>query len=72
MEPLKNAFVVLDHTRTVQFLIKDGYLPSNVGGGFNLRNLLRRSFSVLDKQGWWDKLGIEGYLEIFKYHELDL
>lgn len=47
-------------------------MPSNVGGGFNLRNLLRWTFSVLDKEGWWDKLGMDGYLELFKYHELDL
>ena len=72
MEPLKDAFLVLDHTRTVQFLIKDGFLPSNVGGGFNLRNLLRRSFSVMDKHGWWSTLGMEGYLELFRKHEEDL
>jgi alanyl-tRNA synthetase len=72
MEPLKDAFLILDHTRTSQFLIKDGYLPSNVGGGFNLRNLLRRSFSVMDKHNWWEQLGFEGYLELFRKHEEDL
>lgn len=72
MEQLKDAFLILDHTRTIQFLIKDGYLPSNVGGGFNLRNLLRRSFSVMDKHKWWEQLGFEGYLELFKKHEEDL
>ena len=72
MEPLKDAFLILDHTRTSQFLIKDGYLPSNVGGGFNLRNILRRSFPVMDKHNWWEQLGFEGYLELFRKHEEDL
>lgn len=67
IEPLRDLFIILDHTRSILFLIKDGSLPSNVGGGFNLRNLLRRTFSILEKNGWWEKLGMEGYLEIFDY-----
>lgn len=49
------------------FLIWDGSLPSNVGGGFNLRNILRRTFSILEKNKWWNILGFEGYMEIFKF-----
>jgi len=49
------------------FLIRDGSLPSNVGGGFNLRNILRRTFSIMDKNKWWDKMTFEDYLEMFKY-----
>lgn len=67
IEPLRDLFIVLDHTRSILFLIKDGALPSNVGGGFNLRNLVRRTFSILEKNKWWDVLGMEGYLEIFEW-----
>jgi len=67
IEPLRDVFIMLDHTRSVMFLIRDGSLPSNVGGGFNLRNILRRTFSIMDKNKWWDKMTFEDYLEIFKY-----
>ena len=52
--------------------IADGSLPSNVGGGGNVRNILRRTFSILKRRGWWDKLGMEGFLKIFEHHKLDL
>ena len=54
------------------FTITDGALPSNVGGGGNVRNILRRCFSIMKKNGWWDVLGMEGFLEIFEYHKKDL
>jgi len=50
----------------------DGALPSNVGGGGNVRNILRRVFSLMKKNGWWDTLGMEGFLKIFDHHKLDL
>jgi len=30
-------------------IIEDGSLPSNVGGGANVRNILRRVFALLHK-----------------------
>jgi len=63
---------VLDHTRTVLITISDGALPSNVGGGGNVRNILRRVFFILKKNDWWDKIGMEGFLEIFENHKIDL
>jgi len=63
---------VLDHTRTILFTISDGALPSNVGGGGNVRNILRRVFSIMKRNGWWDKLGMDGFLEIFEQHKADL
>lgn len=63
---------MLDHTRTVFFTISDGALPSNVGGGGNVRNILRRVFSICARNKWWDVLGMEGFLEIFERHKLDL
>jgi len=52
--------------------ISDGALPSNVGGGGNVRNILRRCFSLMKKNDWWDKFGMEGFLQIFEKHKEDL
>lgn len=46
--PIKDLYVILDHTRSVFMIISDGSLPSNVGGGSNCRNILRRSFALLE------------------------
>ena len=51
--PVKDLYVVLDHTRTVLMIIQDGGLQSNTGGGSNCRNVLRRVFALLKKYGWW-------------------
>lgn len=73
ISPIKDMFIILDHTRTVMITIIDGSLPSNVGGGGNVRNILRRTFAILHKNKWWDKLGqMEGFLKIFDCHKKDL
>ena len=72
IQPIKELYIILDHTRTVMMTVIDGALPSNVGGGGNVRNILRRVFSLMKKNGWWDKLGMEGFLKIFDHHKLDL
>ncbi len=50
--PLSNIFAIADHMRTLLFALNDGALPSNVGGGYNLRVLVRRCLSFIDKHGW--------------------
>ena len=35
--PLEGMYLIADHLRTLIFAIADGALPSNVGGGYNLR-----------------------------------
>ncbi len=50
--PYESLFTIVDHTKTLVFAISDGSLPSNVGGGYNLRVLLRRSLSLLKKLGF--------------------
>ena len=50
IEPIKDVYILLDHLRTVFMIINDGSLPSNVGGGSNVRNVIRRIFSILKKQ----------------------
>lgn len=47
--PIRALYALADHTRAILFAIHDGALPSNVGGGYNLRNLLRRSYSLIDE-----------------------
>lgn len=70
--PVKDLYIILDHTRTVFMIIYDGSLPSNVGGGSNVRNILRRVFAILNKHGWFSKLGVDGIMELFEHHILDL
>lgn len=50
-QSVKNAqalYSIADHLRTLVFAISDGALPSNVGGGYNLRVILRRSLDFLE------------------------
>ena len=49
--PLEGIYMIIDHVRTLIFAISDGALPSNVGGGYNLRIMLRRIISTLDRLG---------------------
>ncbi len=44
-------YSIADHTRTLLVAINDGAIPSNVGGGYNLRNLIRRVLSFIDRYG---------------------
>lgn len=52
ISPYEALYTVADHTRTLLFAIADGSLPSNVGGGYNLRIILRRALSILERAGW--------------------
>jgi len=48
---LRALYAIADHTRSLLVAIHDGALPSNVGGGYNLRNILRRCWSLSDEFG---------------------
>ena len=52
MAPLEGIYLIADHLRTLVFAISDGALPSNVGGGYNLRMILRRAVATMDRFGW--------------------
>ncbi len=69
---VQDLYIILDHTRTVFITISDGSLPSNVGGGSNIRNILRRVFALLKKHNWWSVLGMEGLMELFELQKKDL
>ena len=47
--PLEGIYLIVDHIRTLIFAISDGALPSNVGGGYNLRVMLRRIISTMNR-----------------------
>lgn len=46
---MRALYAIADHTRSLLVAIHDGALPSNVGGGYNLRNLLRRCWTLIDQ-----------------------
>ncbi len=49
IRPMQAAYAIADHTRALLFAIHDGALPSNMGGGYNLRIILRRVFDFMDR-----------------------
>lgn len=70
--PVKDMYIILDHSRSVFMIIYDGSLPSNVGGGSNVRNILRRIFAILKKNKWIDVLKVDGLVELMIKHTKDL
>ncbi len=65
--PLAALYSIADHTRSLLFALHDGGLPSNVGGGYNLRMILRRALSFISQYGWSLDLG-----EICEWHAEEL
>ncbi len=61
-------YAIADHLSTNLFAITDGQLPSNAGGGYNLRLILRRAFGFSDEYGWnldWASI-LEGHARHLK------
>jgi len=56
IRPMTAVYSIAEHTRTLLVAITDGGLPSNVGGGYNLRSILRRAQSFIDEFNWDIKL----------------
>jgi alanyl-tRNA synthetase len=52
IEPMQALYAIADHAKTLLFAITDGGIPSNVGGGYNLRVILRRSLSFIKEFGF--------------------
>ncbi|MEM4397047.1 MAG: alanine--tRNA ligase, partial [Candidatus Woesearchaeota archaeon] len=50
--PLSALYSVAEHTRSALVAINDGALPNNVGGGYNLRVIIRRALDFLEKYEW--------------------
>ncbi|MBR9679100.1 MAG: alanine--tRNA ligase [Nanoarchaeota archaeon] len=64
--PISALYAIADHTRSLLVAINDGALPSNVGGGYNLRNILRRCFAFNRQY----KFGID-IAEVMEWHKKD-
>lgn len=45
-------YSIADHSRGLLFALTDGGLPSNSGGGYNLRLIYRRAMDFIRKYGW--------------------
>jgi alanyl-tRNA synthetase len=45
---LEALYAIADHTRTLLFAVADGMLPSNSGGGYNLRMIFRRARNFIN------------------------
>ncbi|MEK0340157.1 MAG: alanine--tRNA ligase-related protein, partial [Nitrosopumilus sp.] len=73
--PLEGMYLIVDHLRTLIFAIADGALPSNVGGGYNLRIMIRRISGTMDRMNL--KLDIDELVDMHidylkdTYPELD-
>jgi len=50
--PLAGLYSIADHTRSLLLALTDGALPSNVGGGYNLRVLVRRALDIISRYEW--------------------
>ncbi len=50
--PMTGLYSIAEHARSLLFAIHDGKLPSNVGGGYNLRAIFRRAMGFIDMFKW--------------------
>ena len=69
LEPLQALYASADHLCTLLFTVTDGMLPSNSGGGYNLRLLLRRVFGFKHRFGYeldYEKI-IQGHADHLEY-----
>ena len=63
LKPLQAMYASMDHLLTLLFTVKDGMLPSNAGGGYNLRMIARRTFGMNEEFGF----GMD-YAEVLEDH----
>ncbi|OGI12254.1 alanine--tRNA ligase [Candidatus Micrarchaeota archaeon RBG_16_36_9] len=49
IQPLVALYSIADHSKALLYALSDGGLPSNVGGGYNLRVIFRRALNFLEK-----------------------
>jgi alanyl-tRNA synthetase len=67
LEPMIAIYSIIEHTRSLSIAITDGGLPSNTGGGYNLRVILKRALMFITKFKWNLNLS-----EIAKWHAEEL
>jgi len=47
--PLEKVYALADHTRAILFMLGDGLIPSNAGGGYLARLMIRRSLRICEE-----------------------
>ncbi len=47
--PLEKMYALADHTRAILFMLGDGLVPSNAGGGYLARLMIRRSLRLAEE-----------------------
>jgi alanyl-tRNA synthetase len=52
IKPSAALYSVAEHTRALMFALADGKIPSNTGGGHNLRMIYRRAQDFIQKYNW--------------------
>ena len=52
IKPSAALYSIAEHTRALIFALADGKIPSNTGGGHNLRMIYRRAKDFIEKYGW--------------------
>lgn len=52
IKPAAALYSVAEHSRALLFALADGKLPSNTGGGHNLRLIYRRAKDFIEKYDW--------------------
>ncbi len=65
--PVQKVYAIADHTRTLLYALTDGALPSNVGGGYNLRVLFRKVMNFAEEL----KIDLD-WETVFRLHSEDL
>ncbi|NYZ73970.1 alanine--tRNA ligase [Candidatus Micrarchaeota archaeon] len=69
LEPLQAIYASADHLCTLLFTVTDGMLPSNSGGGYNLRMITRRVFGFSERYGYDLDYGkiMKGHADFLEY-----
>ncbi|MFB6242278.1 MAG: alanine--tRNA ligase [Candidatus Nanosalina sp.] len=52
IKPAAALYSIAEHTRALIFALADGKMPSNTGGGHNLRMIYRRAKDFIEKYDW--------------------
>jgi alanyl-tRNA synthetase len=52
IKPAAALYSVAEHTRALIYALADGKIPSNTGGGHNLRMIYRRAQDFIEKYDW--------------------
>jgi len=48
MAPIEKVYAIVDHTRTLAYMLTDGIVPSNTKAGYLARLVIRRTLRFLD------------------------